>query len=125
MPPAILIPLLLVMLSLVLGGALRRAAGACHAAASAADAALARAALRLAVEEPEGDSSAAPTRVRVAGGDDPLRHVRAVTPEQAQREAIRAASRGDPDDLGDAEAWADRKATEEAERWEPPAKRRS
>lgn len=54
-------------------------------------------------------------RRRVA--DDVLRSVRAVSPEQAQREAIRAAElRGQ----GDAEAWADQRATKEAEQWEPP-----
>lgn len=48
---------------------------------------------------------------------DPLRHVRAVTPEQAQHDAIRAA---ELDEEEDAEAWADRWATEEAAKWEPP-----
>jgi hypothetical protein len=67
-------------------------------------------------DEPEHHDDAESERVRIAG-EDILRSVRAVTPEQAQAEAIRAAERRG---LDEAEAWADRRATEEAERWEPP-----
>ena len=73
-----------------------------------------RPAKKLAAVDPTEAAEAA--RVRIAG-EDILRSVRAVTPEQAQQEAIRAAERRGEDA---AEAWADKRATEEAERWEPP-----
>ena len=80
---------------------------------------MARVAERLAGEEEaplDLDDDAEAARVRIAG-EDILRSVRAVTPEQAQAEAIRAVERRGGDS---AEEWADRRATEEAERWEPP-----
>jgi hypothetical protein len=114
----VVLPLFLTVLSLVLGKRLRHAARACHDAAARAEASMARSSRRLAgeEEEPEVHDDAESDRVRIAG-EDILRSVRAVTPAQAQEEAIRAAERRDVDD---AEAWADRRATEEAERWEPP-----
>lgn len=114
------VPLLLVALSLLFGPALRRAAAVTRRASKRAVAAIGRASRRVTGEEEAHEDArddAGTPRVRVA--DDPLRHVRAVTPEQAQREAMRAAELHD-EDVEDAEAWADRRATEEAERWEPP-----
>jgi hypothetical protein len=112
----IAVPLLLQLLSLAFGAGLRRAADACSRGAARAGAAMSRSASKLAGEDVEEHE--APARVRVARGDDPLRSVRAVTPEQAQEEAIRAAERR-AEEAGeeDAESWADRRATEEAERW--------
>jgi hypothetical protein len=114
----VVLPLLFTVLSLVFGKRLRDAARACHDAAARAEASMARSARRLAgeEEEPAVHDDAESDRVRIAG-EDILRSVRAVTPAQAQEEAIRAAERRSVDD---AEAWADRRATEEAERWEPP-----
>jgi hypothetical protein len=51
--------------------------------------------------------------LRVRVHDDVSRRVRAVTPEEAQREAMLEGE-------AEAEAWADERATREAERWEPP-----
>ena len=60
-------------------------------------------------------------RIRPSPGEEVLRAVRSVTPEQAQAEAMRSAARGEaPDEEEDAEEWADRRAKEEADRWEPP-----
>jgi hypothetical protein len=120
----VIVPLILTILSLVFGRALSRAARACHRAANRAVAAMWRSSQRVAGEEPERDDEdetdedeEAP-RVRVAGdGDDLLRRVRAVTPEQAQDEAMRAAAQRE--DI-DAEEWAARTAAYEADRWEPP-----
>ncbi|MDB4937606.1 MAG: Serine/threonine kinase [Labilithrix sp.] len=115
----LVVPLLLTLLSFVFGSALRRAAGACHRAANRAAASMVRSSQRVAGEDDELDAEGAEpaTRVRVGDRDDILRSVRAVTPEEAQREAIRVAElRGEED----AEAWAARKAAEEADRWEPP-----
>jgi serine/threonine protein kinase len=58
----------------------------------------------------------APPRVRVPE-NDLLRSIRAVTPEQAQQEAIRVASQRE---ALDAEDWADHFASEAAAEWEPP-----
>ena len=114
-----LVPLFLTLLSFLFGRRLADAGSACHAAATRAEASLARVAERLAGEEEaplDLDDDAEAARVRIAG-EDILRSVRAVTPEQAQAEAIRAVERRGVDS---AEEWADRRATEEAERWEPP-----
>jgi len=118
----IVVPLFLTLLAFLLGSRLRDAARACHDAAARAESSMARSSKRLAGEEDDhdhehADDDAEAARVRVAAVEDILRGVRAVTPEQAQEEAMRAAERAD---LDDAEAWADRRATEEAERWEPP-----
>jgi len=117
----VVVPLLLTLLSFVLGRRLRDAARACHDAAARAEASMARSSKRLAGEDAHDqdhalDDDAENARIRIAG-EDILRSVRAVTPEQAQQEAIRAAERRGADA---AEAWADKRATEEAERWEPP-----
>ena len=118
----IVVPLVLTLLSFVLGRRLRDAARACHAAAARAESSMARSSKRLADDADDGadedglDDDAEAARIRIAG-EDILRSVRAVTPEQAQQEAIRAAERAG---LDEAEEWADRRATEEAERWEPP-----
>jgi hypothetical protein len=56
------------------------------------------------------------TRLRIAE-DGILNRVRAVTPEQAQAEAIREAERAGQ---GDAEAWADEEASFQAELWDEP-----
>jgi hypothetical protein len=69
---------------------------------------------------PRVHSSSTPSARTPRTEDDILRHVRAVTPEQAQREAIRIADLREQRDGEDAEVWADRRATEDAERWEPP-----
>jgi hypothetical protein len=111
----IVVPLLLTVLSFVFGTGLRRAARACHDAANRAVAAMARSSQRVAGEEPDEAEPAA--RVRVDGGNDVLRRVRAVSPEEAQNEAIQAAELRDEED---AEEWAARTAAEEADRWEPP-----
>jgi hypothetical protein len=115
----IVVPLFLTLLSFLFGSRLRDAARACHAASARAEASMSRASERLSGEEDthdDLDEDAEAARVRIAG-EDILRSVRAVTPEQAQREAIRAAERSG---RSDAEEWAARVATEEAERWEPP-----
>ena len=112
----IVVPLVLSLLSLALGKALQRASDACRHAASRAGAAMDRASRRMAGEDADEPDIADRRRVRI-GEDDVLGHVRAVTPEQAQREAMRAAERDDPED---AEEWAARRAKEEADRWEPP-----
>ena len=109
----IVVPLLLSLLSLAFGKGLQRASDACRGAASRAGSAMQRASRRLAGED-EIEPDTAP---RGIGDDDVLARVRAVTPEQAQREAMRAAERDDPED---AEDWAGRRAREEADRWEPP-----
>ena len=115
----IVVPLFLTLLSFVFGSRLRDAARACHAASARAEASMSGASERLTGEDDahhDLDEDAEAARVRIAGADI-LRSVRAVTPEQAQADAIRAAEhRG----LEAAEEWADRRATEEAERWEPP-----
>ena len=125
----LVVPLVLTMLSLIFGAALRRAADACRRASQRAGSAIARRSGWLGADEHAHDEerahdeareepaeSDAVPRVRVAAADV-LRQVRSLTPEQAQREAMRRAElRGDDDP----EAWAERVATEEAERWEPP-----
>ncbi|GAC1534001.1 MAG: hypothetical protein NVS3B10_27990 [Polyangiales bacterium] len=112
----VVVPLLLSFLSLVLGKGLQRASTACREAASRAGAAMQRASRRAAGEEVDEPESADERRVRI-GGDHILHGVRVVTPEQAQLEAIRAAERHG---VEDAEEWAARRASEEADRWEPP-----
>jgi hypothetical protein len=109
----IVVPLMLSLLSLALGKGLQRASDACRGAASRAGSAMQRASRRFAGE----DDMAPDAPARIVGDDDVLARVRAVTPEQAQREAMRAAERDDPED---AEEWAARRAREEADRWEPP-----
>jgi len=117
MTVGLVVPVLLTILALLFGAPLRRAAAACQEASKRASKALERRADRLG-SNPENDEPNEASRVRVADEDDVLRHVRAVTPEQAQRDAIRAARlQGDEDD---AEAWADRRAREEADQWTPP-----
>jgi len=114
----ITVPLLLLLLSLALGKGLQRASTACREAASRAGAAMERASRRMAgedVDEAEPEP-AEEHRVRI-DDDDLLRSVRAVSPEEAQLEAIRVAERNG---VEDAEDWAARKAQEEADRWEPP-----
>jgi hypothetical protein len=122
----IVVPLVLSLLSLALGKGLQRASDACRGAASRAGSAMQRASRRLAGEDEIEPDTAEERRVRIVrsrppariiGDDDVLARVRAVTPEQAQREAMRAAERDDPED---AEEWAARRAQEEADRWEPP-----
>jgi hypothetical protein len=112
----ITVPLILALLSLVLGKPLQRASEAVRHAASRAGWAMDLASRRIAGEDATEPESADARRVRIAA-DDVLRSVRAVSPEQAQREAIRAAER---DGAEDAEEWAARRAMEEADRWEPP-----
>lgn len=104
-----LVPALLYLLSVLFGAALRRAAQACLRAARRAGSAIGRASDRMAGIDV--DAMHRPQGVRVA--EDVLQKVRAVTPEQAQAEAIRL------QDLAtdDAEAWADEVATREAEKW--------
>jgi hypothetical protein len=122
----IVVPLVLSLLSLAFGKGLRRASEACRGAASRAGGAMRRASRRFAGEDEIEPNTAEERRVRIArsqppariiGDDDVLARVRAVTPEQAQHEAMRAAERDDPED---AEEWAARRAKEEADRWEPP-----
>jgi hypothetical protein len=116
----VLVPLLLLALAPMFGPGLRRAAHATRRASGRAVAAIGRASRKI-TDEAIGDDAfddgeaSRPARVRVA--DDPLRYVRAVSPDEAQREAIRAAELAGDEDP---EAWADRRATEEAERWSPP-----
>ncbi len=110
----ITVPLLLSLLSLAFGKALQRASDRCREAASRAGSAMGRATRRVAGEDVAEPATERCVRI---GADDVLRRVRAVSPEQAQREAIRAAERRDPED---AEEWAARRAKEEADRWEPP-----
>ena len=71
-------------------------------------------------EARDASEDAARPHVRVAA-DSVLRRVRAVTPEQAQAEAIADAERRG---LRDAEEWADRWATREAARFEEDERRR-
>jgi len=107
----IVVPMLLLILSAIFGGALRRAAGACRRASGRARRSLERASAAVAgevLEERELEGREA-VRPRV----DVSRRVRAVTPEQAQARAMAAAER----DGVDAEAWAAERATREAERW--------
>lgn len=114
----IAVPLLLQLLSLAFGAGLRRAADACRRGAWRAGAAMSRSSRKLAGEDADEHEAPPPARVRVARDADPLRSVRAVTPEQAQQEAIRAAElRAEREGEEDAETWAARRATEEAERW--------
>ena len=112
----ITVPLVLALLSLAFGKALQRASNACRRAASRAGSAMGRASRRIAGDDAGDPETADERRVRIAE-DDVLRSVRAVSPEEAQREAIRAAER---DEVEDAEEWAARRAKEEADRWEPP-----
>lgn len=110
----LLVPALLYALSLVFGPALRRAAEACSRAARRAGSAIRRASDRMAGIDV--DAIHRPQGPRVA--DDVLRHVRAVTPEQAQAEAAEAEVRRLRKlATEDAEAWADEVATREAEKW--------
>jgi hypothetical protein len=113
----IVVPLVLSLLSLAFGKGLQRASDACRSAAARAGSAMQRASRRFAGEDEHEPDTAHERRVRIAGDDDVLARVRAVTPEQAQREAMRAAERDDPEDP---EEWAARRAREEADRWEPP-----
>jgi hypothetical protein len=112
----ITVPVLLSILSIFFGSALQRAAGKCRDAASRAGAAMDRATRKAAGEDVDEPETAEERRVRI-GADHILHGVRAVTPEQAQDEAMRAAQR---DDLEDAEEWAARRAQAEADKWEPP-----
>jgi hypothetical protein len=113
-------PVVLIALSLIFGGALRRAAAACFEASKRANARMARAAsfdgaARASVHDPARRDEPGAARARVKA-DDVLRRVRSLTPEEAQQEAIRRVGMSD----AEAEAWADEVATREAERWEPP-----
>ncbi len=119
----ITVPLVLALLSIAFGKALQRASNACREAASRAGSAMSRAARRISAEdvdepepepEPGAEAAVEDRRVRL---DAIYRRVRVVTPEEAQREAMRAAELADPED---AEEWAARRAQEEADRWEPP-----
>lgn len=110
----------LVVLSVLFGEPLRRAARGCWRAAARSDEAMRRAATWAAEDRTDGSEVDARRRVRVAA-DSVLRSVRAVTPEQAQAEAIAEAERRG---LRDAEAWADRWATREAARFEQEERRR-
>ncbi|MDB5212839.1 MAG: Serine/threonine kinase [Myxococcaceae bacterium] len=112
----ITIPLVLSLLSLAFGKALQRASDACRRASSRAGSAMNRATRRMAGEDDRESETGEERRVRIAEVDV-LRRIRAVTPEQAQREAMLVAERNDPED---AEEWAARKAAEEADLWEPP-----
>jgi len=105
----IIAPVVLLVLASVFGPSLRHAAAACRRAAGRASRAIGRAGDRL---DGANDVREEEPRVRVA--DDPLRRVRAVSPEEAQQEAIRAAERRGED----AEAWARERADEEVERWQ-------
>ena len=110
----LLVPALLYALSLLFGPALRRTAQACSRAARRAGSAIGRASDRMAGIDV--DAIHRPQGVRVA--DDVLRHVRAVSPEQAQAEAAEAEVRRlRALATEDAEAWADEVATREAEKW--------
>jgi hypothetical protein len=112
----IAVPVLLSILSIVFGRGLQRAAGACRDSASRAGSAMDRATRRVAGDEVDEPETAEERRVRI-GADHILHGVRAVTPEQAQHEAMRAAER---EGLEDAEEWAARRAQVEADKWEPP-----
>ena len=101
-------PLVLVMLSLVFGNPLRRAARACVHAASRTQAALGRASDWLSGHRAE-PADAGPPLVRVATDLD---RVRAVTETEAQAIAIaQAEARGE-----NAEDWLEQKIAEETER---------
>lgn len=109
----ILIPVLLFVLSLFFGKALRRAAKAVGRGAIRAHGGLSRAWARVGGEPAPPE----PAHLRVAAFD----RVRAVTEDEAQRLAMREAeARGE-----DADAWLDEKLEDEARRWEDSERRRA
>jgi hypothetical protein len=112
----VFVPVLLSVLSIVFGQALQRAAAACRRGAERAGSAMERASHRM-TEDDDGDDDEEAEQPRRLPIEDVLRTVRAVTPEQAQREAIRVAEQRTQED---AEEWAARRAREEADRWQPP-----
>ena len=112
----VFVPVLLSILSIVFGQALQRAAAACRRGAERAGSAMERASHRMTDDDRDDDGEDTDHRRRPPV-EDVLRSVRAVTPEQAQREAIRVAEQRSTED---AEEWAARKAQQEADRWEPP-----
>ncbi|MBX3197733.1 MAG: serine/threonine protein kinase [Labilithrix sp.] len=112
----LLVPLVLTLLSLVFGGALRRAAKACVRAAKRSQAALGRASSWVSGHRREAPELA--PRLRIS---PELARVRAVTEDEAQAIAIaRAEARGE-----DAEAWIEaRLAGEVDDELEAPARQR-
>ena len=120
----IVFPFVLVVLSVVFGPGLRRAAAACRRASTTARTAMDGAHARLdgagdAAEgdgEDEDDEQDSETRARIA--DDVLKQVRAVTPSQAQELAMRERERVQVrKTTDDPEEWAAEKATLEARKW--------
>ena len=104
----LVVPLVLLLLSVFFGEALRRAAAASSRAAKASQAALGRASAWLSGHREE-ETAVAPARVRVATDLD---RMRAVTELEAQELAIaRAEARGQ-----DADAWLEDRIAQEEER---------
>jgi len=113
----ILVPIVLLVLSVLFGSALRRAAAACRRASMTARTAMDRAHARLdGVGGDDDDESEAEDDDAIE--DDVLKQVRNVTPSQAQelamREQPRVRIRKTTDDP---EEWAAQKATLEARKW--------